>query len=89
MNEQSESALEFPCDFPVKVMGRAAENFDLMVVEIVLRHVSSLREGAVTTRASRGGNYVSVTVTIQAESKDQLDALYRELSSHDAIMMVL
>lgn len=82
-------ALTFPCDFPLKIMGRAAPDFDSLVVEIVLRHVGSVREGAISVRESRGGNYVSVTVTVQAESQDQLDALYRELSGHEQILMVL
>ena len=58
-------------------MGRASPDFDTLVVEIVLRHVGGLREGAVSVRASSGGSYVSVTVTVQAESQTQLDALYR------------
>ncbi|MCC7120669.1 MAG: DUF493 domain-containing protein [Gammaproteobacteria bacterium] len=82
-------ALTFPCDFPLKIMGRAAPDFDSLVVAIVRRHVGSVREGAISVRASRGGNYVAVTVTVQADSQDQLDALYRELSSHERILMVL
>lgn len=81
--------LKFPCDFPLKVMGHAAEDFDALVVEIVLRHVPSLREGAVRRRPSKQGTYVSVTVTVQVESQLQLDNLYRELSSHTRILMVL
>lgn len=82
-------ALTFPCDFPLKIMGRTSPDFDALVVSIVLRHVGELREGAVSLRESRGGAYVSVTVTVQAESQDQLDALYRELSAHERILMVL
>jgi len=82
-------ALTFPCDFPLKIMGRAQPDFDSLVVEIVLRHVGNVREGAISVRESRGGKYVSVTVTVQAESQDQLDGLYRELSAHERILMVL
>ena len=89
MSKQADSALTFPCDFPLKIMGRASPDFDTLVVEIVLRHVGGLREGAVSVRASSGGSYVSVTVTVQAESQTQLDALYRELSGHERILMVL
>ncbi len=89
MTMQTESALTFPCDFPLKIMGRASPDFDTLVVEIVLRHVGELREGAVNVRASSAGSYVSVTVTVQAASQDQLDALYRELSGHERILMVL
>ena len=83
------TALRFPCDFPLKIMGRTGPDFDALVVEIVLRHVETLREGAVSVRESRGGNYLAVTVTVQAESQDQLDRLYRELSAHERILMVL
>ncbi len=84
-----ESLLEFPCDFPIKVMGEAAEDFDALVVELVRRHVADFAEGAVQQRPSSGGRYVSVTVTIQATSREQLDNLYRELSGHERILMVL
>lgn len=89
MSTERETALQFPCDFPLKVMGEAIADFDALVAAIVLKHVSALREGAVRSRASRGGKYVSVTVTIQAESREQLDDLYRELSAHERVLMVL
>ena len=83
------SLLEFPCDFPLKVMGLATDDFDLLVVELVLKHVDELREGAVQRRDSKQGKYTSVTVTIEATSQEQLDAVYRELSSHARVLMVL
>jgi putative lipoic acid-binding regulatory protein len=86
---ERQTALQFPCDFPLKIMGRASPGFDQLVVDIVLRHVGSVREGAVSLRASGNGNYLSVTVTVQAESQAQLDGLYRELSGHEQILMVL
>lgn len=89
MSGERPTVLQFPCDFPLKVMGRAADDFDALVIEIVLRHVSTLREGAVQTRASREGRYLAVTVTVQAESQQQLDALYRELTAHARVLMVL
>jgi hypothetical protein len=55
LSADEETLLEFPCDFPIKVMGRAEPGFDLLVVELVRRHAPDLGEGAVTTRASRGG----------------------------------
>lgn len=81
--------LEFPCSFPLKVMGLDAEGFHATVVEIVRRHAPDLEDAAVSSRPSRGGKYVSVTVVIEARSQDQLDALYRELSGHERVMMVL
>ncbi len=83
------SLLDFPCDFSIKSMGVASDDFDALVVEIVRRHIEDLAEGAVRTRASSGGKYVSVTVSIRAHNQAQLDAIYRELTAHERILMVL
>jgi putative lipoic acid-binding regulatory protein len=88
-DELNESLFEFPCEFPIKVMGLAADNFDAFVVEIVVRHVGDITEGAVVVRPSRNGKYVAVTVTFEARNQLQLDDLYRELTAHDRILMVL
>ena len=72
-----DSLLDFPCSFPIKVMGRAEPEFDALVVALVRRHAPDLREGAVVSRTSRGGKWVSVTVTIEATGRDQLDAIYQ------------
>lgn len=79
----------FPCSFPIKAMGRAEEGFDLMIFGIVRRHSPGLGEGALRTRLSNGGRYMAVTVTIEAMSQAQLDAIYRDLSSHERVMMAL
>lgn len=84
-----DSILEFPCDFPIKAMGKSEENFDALVVGIVRRHCPDLLEGAVKSRLSREGNYVSVTVTIQAESRSQLDRIYMDLTAHDKVLVAL
>lgn len=86
---ENESLLTFPCEFPIKVMGLAADDFDALVFGLVSRHVTSLAEHALTTRPSSGGKYVAVTVMLQVESREQLDAVYRELSGCDRIVMVL
>lgn len=83
------AAIDFPCDFPIKVMGRHADDFEALVVELVRRHVPDLHEGAIRCRASGQGNYLAVTVTITAESQPQLDAVYRELTAHERVLMVL
>ncbi|MGH8520170.1 MAG: YbeD family protein [Gammaproteobacteria bacterium] len=89
MYPQRESPFVFPCSFPIKAMGRAAGDFDVLVAEIVRKHVRDLSETAVTTRRSRGGRYLAVTVTVEAESQAQLDAIYRKLSSHRRVVLVL
>ena len=83
------SLFEFPCSFPLKAIGRAGDDFEALVVSIVRRHVPGLDGGAVTSRPSRAGKYLAVTVTFTAASQAQLDALYRELSAHERVMMVL
>jgi len=89
LSDDQESLLEFPCDFPIKVMGRAEPGFDALVVELVRRHAPTLGEGAITSRPSKGGKWISVTVTLRAESKSQLDAIYLDLTSHEKIVMAL
>ena len=89
MSEEQETLLEFPCRFPIKAMGRAGEDFDTLVVQMVRRHVPDLNEAAVTLRESSGGKWVSVTVVIEATSKSQLDAIYRELSAHEKVVWAL
>jgi putative lipoic acid-binding regulatory protein len=81
--------MNFPCIFPVKVMGANQDDFERLVVEIIQKHASLAAEELVTTRLSRGGRFVSITVHINAESQEQLDAIYRELSAHERVLMML
>ena len=83
------TGFEFPCNFPIKVMGFAEDDFDVLVVEIVTRHIGSICEGSVAIRPSRNSKYVSVTITFVAQDQAQLDALYSELSAHERVLMVL
>jgi putative lipoic acid-binding regulatory protein len=89
MSNETESLLEFPCDFAIKAMGRDEPGFDLLVVELVRRHAPDLHEGAVSSRLSKGGKWVSVTVNLQAQSKSQLDAIYQDLTAHEKVVMAL
>ncbi|MEQ1622141.1 MAG: DUF493 domain-containing protein [Methylococcales bacterium] len=86
---EEDTLFEFPCQFPIKAMGKNDVELDLLVVEIIRRHVDSLGEGAVTTRPSKSGNYTAVTVMIEATSKKQLDAIYQELTDHPHVLMAL
>lgn len=85
----NDSLLEFPCQFPIKIMGLAGQDFDALVLEIVRRHVTCLDDSAVRVRPSREGKYRALTVTIEAHSQAHLDAIYMELSAHERILMVL
>ncbi|MGZ8217983.1 YbeD family protein [Methylomagnum sp.] len=84
-----ETPLKFPSEFPIKAFGHSREGFDGLVVAIVRRHAPHLGEGAVASRPSKGGKYTSVTVTIQAQSKAQLDAIYQDLTACPEIVMAL
>ena len=83
------SLLDFPCDFPIKVMGRKAPGFAQSVTEIVRRHAPDFDPATVEMRPSRQGRYLSVTCVLRATSREQLDALYQELCDHPAVVMVL
>ena len=83
------SLLAFPCDFPIKVMGRKQPGFAQTVTDIVLKHAPDFDIASVEMRPSRQGRYLSVTCVVRAISRDQLDALYRELCDHPAVVMVL
>ena len=86
---ENESPLQFPCAFPIKAMGKSGCDLDMVVVEIVRRHVPDLSEGAVHSRASSHGKYVSVTVVVNATSRAQLDAIYQDLVDCDSVIMAL
>ena len=83
------STLAFPCDFPIKVMGRKAPRFAQAVMEIVLRHAPDFRAETIEMRPSRQGKYLSVTCIVRAISREQLDALYQELCDHPGVVKVL
>ncbi len=83
------SLLKFPCDFPIKVMGQRQDGFAQAVLETVLRHAPDFDAAGVEMRPSAKGNYLSLTCTIRAVSREQLDALYRELTAHPLVKVVL
>lgn len=84
-----ESPLVFPTEFPIKVMGRRVDEFAQTVVAIVCEHAPDFDPATVEIRASREGNYLSLTATINATSREQLDNLYRALSGHPLVKVVL
>ena len=84
-----ETLLEFPCAFPLKIMGLASDTLAQTVLEVVLRHAPDFDGATMEMRASSGGKYLSLTCTINARSRPQLDALYRELSGHPLVKVVL
>jgi putative lipoic acid-binding regulatory protein len=88
-DSETPSLFTFPCVFPLKVVGRREDDFARMVCDIVRRHAGDFHPDTVEMRASKNARYLALTVTINATSRAQLDALYSELSKHPMVMMVL
>ena len=84
-----ESLLEFPCEFPIKMMGRDEPAFHEAARTILERHVGELDDNALRAASSRNANFVSLTATITATSQAQLDGIYAELSASDEILVAL
>jgi putative lipoic acid-binding regulatory protein len=84
-----ESLLAFPCDFLIKIMGQTQPGFAQAILGVVLRHAPDFDAGTMEMRNSREGKYLSLTATIRATSREQLDDLYRELCDHPMVKMVL
>jgi len=84
-----ESLIEYPCDFPIKIMGKTQLDFAQTTISIVKHHAPDFDETTIEVRKSKGGNYLSITCTIRATSRDQLDALYQALTDHPMVSVVL
>lgn len=85
----TQSLIEYPTDFPIKVMGRREPRLVQSIVEIVQRHAPDFDPATVEMRPSKKNSYLGVTCTIRATSREQLDALYKDLCDHPAVVMVL
>jgi hypothetical protein len=85
----TDSLLEFPCEFPIKMMGRDDPEFREAALEVIERHAGPVLEEAVRESFSRRGRFLSITVTITATSQQQLDDIYRELSDHEQVLVAL
>jgi len=89
MSEPKESLIEYPCDFPLKVFGVAQQGFAQAVAEAVQVHAPDFSAANIEMRASSGAKYLSLTCTVRVTSREQLDDIYRILSSHPMVKMVL
>ncbi|MDO4877953.1 MAG: DUF493 domain-containing protein [Neisseria sp.] len=88
MSGQKDGLIEFPCRFPLKVMGGSHPDFAGEVLTAVQAHAPDTREEHVSLRPSRDGNYMSATVTVYAENQEQLDNIYRALTAHPMVKVV-
>ena len=86
---QDPSLIEYPCEFPLKIMGPTREGFAQAVLEVVQRHAPDFDGATMEMKTSKHGKYLSITCTINAVSREQLDALYQELCDHPMVVMVL
>jgi putative lipoic acid-binding regulatory protein len=89
MSPVNESLFEFPCDFPIKIMGKTHPEFAETIVSVVRQFDNEVDATRVETRPSSGGNYTGLTVTVRATSRDQLDDIYRALTGHPMVKVVL
>ena len=86
---EQETLLEFPCEFPIKVMGESHDEFAILILQAIQQHLPEFDASSIEMRASTGGKYVSLTCTVPVESKPQLDDIYRSLTSHPKVKYVL
>ena len=84
-----ELGMTFPCNFPLKVMGINNDTFENEIVMIVRKHIPSLGEGAVSSKPSKTGKYLALTISFTAQNKEELDNLYREINAHPDVKMTL
>ncbi|MDB6096101.1 MAG: transcriptional regulator [Francisellaceae bacterium] len=80
---------EFPCDFPIKIMGLNNAEFEAIAIQIVFKHFPKISENAIHSRPSKNLKYLSITASVFAQNKQELDAVYLELTQHPLILMVL
>ncbi len=85
----TDSLIEYPCDFPLKIFGQQQAGFAQAVLEVVTKHDPGFLAASMEMRASKNARYVSLTCTIRATSRVQLDAIYQELCDHPMVVMVL
>lgn len=85
----NDELLQFPTEFPIKIMGRDSDDFEQVVVAIFAQHLDDIDAATVQKRPSSSGNFVSVTVTFTATSKQQVDAIYQALTDHEQVLFCL
>ena len=89
MATEPPSLIEYPCDFPIKIMGKTQAGFAQAVLGIVRAHAPDFDGSTMEMKTSKAGKYLSVTCVIRATSREQLDALYQALCDHPMVVMVL
>ncbi|AUZ04006.1 MULTISPECIES: HP0495 family protein [Vitreoscilla] len=88
VNTPRETLIEFPCEFPLKIMGTTHEAFAITMLQVVQQYAPDTQEHHVRTRLSSKGNFTSATITVTATDQEQLDNIYRSLTSHPMVKVV-
>lgn len=88
-DEQHNLLMDYPCDFTIKTMGFAHIKFDLIAIEIIRRHVPEISQDAVKKKFSKSKKYISMSITVTAHSKEQMDAIYQDLTDNEHVLMSL
>ncbi len=88
-DQDKQTLIEFPCDFPIKVMGETRDDFAETIIAVIREQLPDFAAGAIEMRASSGGHFISLTCTVHVTSKPQLDDIYRTLTSHPLVKVVL
>jgi putative lipoic acid-binding regulatory protein len=89
MEQQEPPKIEFPCDYPVKVLGRSTEDFQLRIIEVFERHAPGYASDSVSVRLSGKGTFSALTITITATGPEQLEALHQDLLATGIVSMVI
>ena len=89
MTTDDAQGFQFPCEYQIKAMGVDDGSFHEVVIEIIRRHCDKVNEDSVRTRPSSAGRYISVSIVIEASSREQLDAIYDDLTAHDKVLVRL
>jgi putative lipoic acid-binding regulatory protein len=89
MQEQDPPKIEFPCDYPIKVLGRSSDGFESMILEVFERHAPGFDQQTMTMNVSRKGTFTSLTITITATGPEQLEVLHQDLLATGQVQMVI
>jgi putative lipoic acid-binding regulatory protein len=89
MADNENELIEFPCHFPIKVIGKMSEDFSNIVITIINQHVESFDATKIEMRGSSNGKYISLTCNVFVETKEQLDRIYIDLSGHPQTQFVI
>ena len=89
MTDVKAPKIEFPCRYPIKVMGHASPGFEQEIMALVQRHAPEVREEHMSVRPSNNGNYLALTLVIEATGVEQLSVMFADLRAHTSVKLVL